>query len=452
MDKFEMEQFTQIRDVVADLQLCFVDGDAFSRVPSAQEWRQATRLAHRLTLLCFELHGYATATRQYNVVSIRERLHFVPPQQTTTPDVGTPGEEESGFVEFTQKEIQQMPQRLRGIIKAGRDYARWRKRKRGSKGGGSYEIRFRKRGYNITASGPTLEIARANFLYKLKYSEPTESAAESFTIPTTFHSFATYYFENVRKRKVTAETFENDLKRYEKHIEPHFKEKPLKKITLTDCQALIDKLTAEKKFKTANEIFSLLNGIFGYAVDNHIIDRKPCDAVILENYESESGVALTMEEEVLLFERTKEPVFAVALALALYCGLRPNELSTATVEGPFIKAINSKRKGKAVEYKKIPICDRLKPYLKNGIPLLPSPQLLRRRVKAALPNHHLYDLRTTFYTRCKELNVAEAARHEFVGHSLGPLGNAYTDLSDRYLLQEGKKLNLWGCSPDCPQK
>jgi len=63
--------------------------------------------------------------------------------------------------------------------------------------------------------------------------------------------------------------------------------------------------------------------------------------------------------------------------------------------------------------------------------------------KQEFPKHILYDLRTTFYSRCKEYNVAESARDAFVGHSLGEIGNAYTDLSNEYLIREAKKLDSW---------
>jgi hypothetical protein len=36
--------------------------------------------------------------------------------------------------------------------------------------------------------------------------------------------------------------------------------------------------------------------------------------------------------------------------------------------------------------------------------------------------------------------VAESAMKAFVGYSFGQLGDAHTDLSDEYLLQEGAKL------------
>ena len=84
----------------------------------------------------------------------------------------------------------------------------------------------------------------------------------------------------------------------------------------------------------------------------------------------------------------------------------------------------------------------LRPYL-DGVTELKFfiIECIRYKFKDILPEHRLYDLRTTFYTRCHECGVADVARMEFVGHSLGKLGNAYTDLSDEYLLKEGEKLN-----------
>ena len=129
-------------------------------------------------------------------------------------------------------------------------------------------------------------------------------------------------------------------------------------------------------------------------------------------------------------------------AVGLYTGMRPNEYETARLEDDFIVAVNSKRKNGKVEYKKIPITPMLRPYL-NGITELKfsSLRVLRERFNRLFPNRRMYDLRTTFYTRCQECGVAPVARDTFVGHSLGELGNTYTDLSDEFLKREGEKLN-----------
>ena len=129
--------------------------------------------------------------------------------------------------------------------------------------------------------------------------------------------------------------------------------------------------------------------------------------------------------------------------LMLCTGARPNELETARIDGKFIVMKNSKRKTREIEYKKIPIIDLLRPYLPAGgdIPKIPLRNNLERNFAKTVPNHKLYDLRTTFNTKCEEAGVANTARMKFMGHSLGTLRDTYTDLSDEYLLREGAKLN-----------
>ncbi len=345
-------------------------------------------------------------------------------------------QDKASFLKFTDKEISKMPKAFRHTFIAEGKVICYRKRKRG-KVSCSYEARYRRHGYNISVSTTKLLDLKQKFIEALHAAELDEPLAK---IPTTFNEFATYYFENFRKRKVTAGTYRRDLSRYKNHIQPFFGSAPLKRITPAQCQALIDKIANLGQEKNAQEIYSLLNCIFKTAIAHSILERNPLAIVQNVEHEREHGKALSKDEEKKLLAITAGSPYQLIFAVALYTGMRPNEYQTARIEGDFIIAVNSKRKKKKVEYKKIPITPMLKPYLIGVTELnFYIVECIRAKFKKIFPEHKLYDLRTTFYTRCQECGIADVARMEFVGHSLGVLGNTYTDLSDEFLLKEGAK-------------
>lgn len=368
-------------------------------------------------------------------VTIETLQNLIKNNAAVISDVKDKGLDDISGFKFTNKEINQMPKTFRKEFRADGCTARIRKKQSG-KNGQIYEIRYPRNRYDVSASNKNLEEAKRLFIEQLK----TAKVSKKITgVPKTFHSFTMYYFENFRIRKVTEKTYKTDYNRYVKYLQPYFEEIPLIKITPKDCQDLIDDLEEEGKGKIAGEIYSLLSVIFKMAMSHRLIDFNPLEIVIHTKHESQHGVALTKEEEKKLLDNTNDVILRNALALALYTGMRPNEYKTAKIEGKFIVAINSKRKNGKIEYKKIPITKMLEPYIANGLNV-PTEKRLRAATRAVLPDHKLYNLRTTFYTRCMECGVAEPALKEFVGHSFGQLGDAYTDLSDEYLLGEGAKL------------
>lgn len=349
-----------------------------------------------------------------------------------------------GIVQFTDKEIQQMPKIFRRLILIQKKRCRLRTRQSG-KDGTTYEIRYRRDGYDVHACGKTIEIAKANFIEKLKTAQPMEKkTGDGSEIPATFTAFSLYHFENFKKEKVSPKHYDNYLRLFNRYLSPRFKETPLTKITPSDCKTILDEVKGQGKGKTADDLHSILNGIFKNAIAHAFIERNPLALILHVQHERENGQAITKADEIALFNALNGSIYEIAAALALYCGLRPNELETAQIHGDFIRAINSKRKGGKVEYKYIPIINRLRPFLPaDALFHIPNLDMLRRAIKKALPGHKLYDLRTTFYTRCDEMGVAPPARDEFVGHSSGVLTNTYRDLSNEYLLKEGTKLNAW---------
>ena len=348
--------------------------------------------------------------------------------------------ETEGALRFTQKDYLKMPRKFKQLFKTQGLTARVYRRQTSSKlKHYNYEIRLRSEGYNIYACADNLTEAKQKFLQKL--NEYERLGEEQTAVPSTFSKFAEYFFDKFYSRKVSESTLRVAKNQFKNHLSPHFKNTPLKKITPKQCQELIDKIEATGKGRTVDEVCSLLNMIFKAAIRHAILQHNPMDMVFHAKHNRTHGSALSKDEERLLLERTAGTPYQTMFAVGLYTGMRPNEYYTAKVEGDFIIANNSKRKNGKVETKKIPITPMLKPYLENNTKLhFTRLEQIRHKFNGILPNHKLYDLRTTFYTRCQECNVAPVARNEFVGHSLGELGNTYTDLSDEFLLAEGKKL------------
>ena len=329
-----------------------------------------------------------------------------------------------------------MPKSFKNTFKVEGQYIHYRKRKL-DKNSCSYEARYRRHGYNISVSATTLEALKKRFIEVL---QATELSSAVPNVPTTFNEFAMYYFENFRKRKVSKATLRNDLYRYKLHLLPRFGSIQLNKITPAQCQTLIDELADSGKTKSMEEVYSLLNVIFKMAMAHNILKTNPLAIVVKEVHTYKHGKALSKDEEKQLLTYFEGTPYYLQFVVALYTGMRPNEYKTARIEGEFIVAVNSKRKTKKVEYKKIPISPMLAPYL-VGVDELNFYVLnrLREKMHEVLPNHRLYDLRTTFYTRCQECGIAEVAIKKFVGHTLGVLADTYTDLSDEFLLKEGAK-------------
>ena len=367
---------------------------------------------------------------------------------------------EVGIVKFTKKEISQMPTYFRKTFRTAGCNAHVLRRKSG-KNSWNYMIRYRRDGYNIAATSNNLEEAKRKFIEKLQVADelkrqqefakvtgapivPTpllKQQAEFNGVPTTFDRFANYYFEKFHKRKVSASTYRVAMSNYKNHVYPHFGDMPLRQITAEKCQMLLDRLIAEDKPRTEENVHTMLNMLFKAAIKHGILQHNPIDMVFHTKHEREHGKALSKEEERKLLEQTAGTPYQQMFAIGLYTGLRPNEYKTAYIEDGFIVANNSKRKNGKVELKKIPITPMLAPYVKKGDSLsFYRLEQIRHKFNGILPNHKLYDLRTTFYTRCVECGVAEAAIKKYVGHTLGGLADTYADLGDDFLRREGQKL------------
>lgn len=306
---------------------------------------------------------------------------------------------------------------------------------------GLIELRTQALGSIYGRTREEIETKLTKALKEAKKQKKGKNNEEKFSVPTNFDKFATYWFENFHKRKVAEKTYNKNISTYKRDIQKEFEKAKVSDITPIQIQNFLERFN--DKGRTKETIHSILNQIFVCGVKHGVVKLNPLDMCFYKKHEREHGKALTKDDERRLLAEYAGSPFQIDLAIALYTGLRPNEYAMATIDGEFIIAKNSKRKDGRTEFKRIPITPMLKPYLVgvDGI-RMHHPATITEKFKKVLPNYTLYDLRTTFQTRCTECGVTEVAIGLFMGNAIGgELKKAYTDVSDEWLLKEGEKLN-----------
>lgn len=356
----------------------------------------------------------------------------------------------TGILIFTPKEISRMPNKIRGEIRAEGLTVKYRRHScYGADGqkkhNNSYNVRFRRLGYNIDVSARTLEEVKAKFIEKLRAAEAEfkriqEEKERQSRVPEDFKGFATFYYENFRREVVKDATYRTDLSRLNIHLIPWFGKLKMSEITPIDCKKFLQSIA--NKGKTKDECYSLLNLIFKMAIAHRIMPDNPLNVVPNVQHQRKTGTRFSTAQEDALLYGVKGTEYEIAFALLLYTGMRPNELYTAVLspDGKMITAVDSKQKKGKEKWKRIPVTPMLRPYV-QGVKnfMLPPYEQMYDKIKEILPELTLKDLRKTFNSHAKECGLDEIAIDEIMGHSKGRLDETYTELSDAYLIEQGDK-------------
>lgn len=237
------------------------------------------------------------------------------------------------------------------------------------------------------------------------------------------------------------------------HIIPAFGDKHLDEITRSDIQNYLSALVNEEKYRTAEKLKVQLKAIFDVAVSDYNF-KSPMEKVEVTKYEVTKGKSLTVSEEKTVVDycilHKEEPVCSAILIL-LYTGMRVGELVSAVLYENYIECETEKiRKGKAKEFRKIPISPMLKKimqYIDFEAAKTVKPDYINRRFQKILQGRHTHELRYTFITRAKECGCNLELVMLWDGHKFDEdvvttkVDRGYTTYSDNTYFKEIEKIN-----------
>ena len=363
------------------------------------------------------------------------------PDFKKSPSANAEGKAETVPLKFTDKEISKMPKDFKkDYLAQGGNIAHVR-----LKPNGSYEIRCRRYGRNISASAKSLDVAKKRFLAKLS-GEDTKPAPRPDAV--TFAEYAKRWLEVVKKPRVKQNTFEDYCFTLERYLLPRLGKRMLKEIKPLELQKLLNDMEKKGVRRGSETAYLLLRGIFEFAVAEDLLPKSPMTLILKPRHETQHGQALTPEEEKLFLERCLQSPYSCkyALVLMLFTGIRRSELPTAEIGKDWVTVTSAKtRQGASAKKRKIPISPMLRKYLplmKDGFRDV-ALETLTHAFPKLMPGRHLHELRHTFITRCQECGISRELTSVWAGHKAdnSMTSTVYTHFSEKFQLSEAQKLD-----------
>jgi len=345
---------------------------------------------------------------------------------------------ETVFLEFTKKELAKMPKFFKTIYKLkGGKAAHIRQKENGT-----YEIRYRRNGINLSVSSKSLAEAKERFIQAL-----CAAKTDTMNDKTFFGQYAMQWLEVVKKPQIKQVTYEDYLLVLKVHVFPKFGKMHLRDIKPIDVQKLINGIYEKQLYRIAEKVYVLLNALFAFAVADDLISKSPLTLIRKPKHETKHGEAFTVEEERAFIEKciSGNCLCRYAYILMIFTGIRRSELASVEINSQWVTVVTSKgRKGEAPKKRKIPVSPMLKPFLpfmtKENLQM--NPETLSRYLPKLAPGHHLHELRHTFITRCQENGISRELTSLWAGHKADNTmtSNVYTHFSEEYQLGEIQKL------------
>lgn len=223
-----------------------------------------------------------------------------------------------------------------------------------------------------------------------------------------------------------------------RHIPTKTFKKELKLIEAEELNEIINNCKATRQKQKLYEFFKAL---FDKAVLNEHITKNIMNKLEKPKHEKNHGIALTNKQQEELLNNCKDIENIDILLIALYQGLRRGEVLGLTIDNidyenntlTINKAWNEYNKWDTTKNKQ---SIRTMPLFENSKRILIKYKNQKERIFNVtntactkmleevrkimkMPKLHIKDMRSTFITRCKELNIPKHIIQSWVGHVIG---------------------------------